>query len=234
MFRAGAQPPDEASGNDQPDRDELCSRHSAAEDGTPAGIVADEFQKEPGHSVDEHKCADDLAIKFLALEQPHQDEKISKLDRRFKQLCGFKWYVQGRAGDGVRERITEDDTPPMMSWFAVATSGGETTETANGVTKSEPRGEGITRTQRGHVMLPDVPCGCYERQEQASRENASSLKRVDAEDFRGMSGVVAPFVDYVEHLGAQDAAKDYENAEIPGVVAVVSEALRVTHADPEA
>ena len=79
----------------------------------------------------------------------------------------------------------------------------------------------------------DVPGGSDEGREQASGENASGLQRVDAEDLAGMSGVIAPLIDDVKNLGADDAAEYYENPEIPGMVAVIAEALGVADADPQ-
>ena len=41
------------------------------------------------------------------------------------------------------------------------------------------------------------------------------------------------FVDYVKKFRTNDTAEDDENAEVPGMIAVVAEALGVAHADPE-
>ena len=79
----------------------------------------------------------------------------------------------------------------------------------------------------------DVPGSSGEGREEASGENASGLQRVDAENLAGVGRVVAPLVDDVKNLRADDAAKDDDNAEIPGIVAVVAEALGVAHADPQ-
>ena len=46
--------------------------------------------------------------------------------------------------------------------------------------------------------------------------------------------VVAPLVDDVENLGADDSAEDDEDPKIPGFVAVIAEALGVANADPKA
>ena len=82
-------------------------------------------------------------------------------------------------------------------------------------------------------MPADKPCGSDKCREQTSGENASSLEGVDAENFSHVSGVVAPLVNDVKNLRADDAAEYDENAEIPGVVAVVAEAFGVAHADPQ-
>lgn len=83
-------------------------------------------------------------------------------------------------------------------------------------------------------MFPDVPRGCNEGEKQASGKNSTGLQSVDAENFRWVRRVVAPFVDDIQHLRPDDTAQDYQNAEIPGMVAVISQALGVAHTDPEA
>ena len=49
-----------------------------------------------------------------------------------------------------------------------------------------------------------------------------------------MGGVVAPVVEDVKNLGAEDAAEHDQDAEVPGFIAVIAEALGVADADPEA
>ena len=83
-------------------------------------------------------------------------------------------------------------------------------------------------------MVPaDVPGGSDKCREKASGENASGLEGVDAENFAQVSGVIAPLVNDVKNLRADDAAEHDENPQIPGVVAVIAEALGVAHADPQ-
>ena len=57
-FGAGAEPPDQAAGQDQTDRDQLRAGHGAAEDRAAAGIVAEIFEEESGDAVDEHERAE--------------------------------------------------------------------------------------------------------------------------------------------------------------------------------
>ena len=82
-------------------------------------------------------------------------------------------------------------------------------------------------------MLADVPRGCGECGNQASRENTASLQRSQAEDFSGMRGVVAPVVDDVKNLRADDSAEDDEDAKVPGVVSVDAMLLGVANANPK-
>ena len=82
-------------------------------------------------------------------------------------------------------------------------------------------------------MSPHVPGRGQKRSEQASGENTASLEGVQAEDFADVRGVVAPLIDDVKHFGAHNAAKDDEDSKIPSLVAVVSQALGVTHTDPK-
>ena len=122
----------------------------------------------------------------------------------------------------------------MLGRLAIAASGGETAEPADRMTQREARRECVTGAERGHVMSPHIPGGSHKGREQPSGENSARLQRVDAEDFAQVSGVVTPLVNDVKNLRAHDAAKNHENPEIPGVVAVISEALGIADADPEA
>ena len=83
------------------------------------------------------------------------------------------------------------------------------------------------------MVLAHVPCSCNERSQQPAREYSASLQRIDTEDLTNMRGVIAPLIDDVQNLRADDAAQHDQNAEIPGVVAVVTEAFRITDADPK-
>jgi hypothetical protein len=83
-------------------------------------------------------------------------------------------------------------------------------------------------------MLPHIPGCSYKGCEQSSRKNAPGLKCVDAEDFGNVRRVVSPLIDDVKNLCSENAAKNHENPEIPGVFAVISEALGIADADPEA
>ena len=58
----------------------MCSRHGPAKDFAAAGITAQEFKKEPGHSVQHEKGAHHLPIEFSAVQQPAQNEEIRDFD----------------------------------------------------------------------------------------------------------------------------------------------------------
>src|SRR6266704_1819166 len=82
-------------------------------------------------------------------------------------------------------------------------------------------------------MFPDIPgCG-EERGQQASGKNSARLQGVEAEDLADMRGVVAPLVNDVEHLSADNATEDNQNPQVPRLVAVVSQPFGVAHTDPE-
>ena len=89
-LRPGPQPPDHAASDHQSNRDQLSAAHGSVEHRAAAGIVAQEFEEEAGDAVDEHERAEDLAIEFPALEQPHEKEEVREFDREFKQLRGFQ------------------------------------------------------------------------------------------------------------------------------------------------
>jgi hypothetical protein len=88
-FRSRPQPPDESAGKHEADGDQLSAGHRTAEDGTAAGVAAEKFQEESGDSVNEHERAENLAVKFSALEQPHQKDEVCELDRALKKLRGL-------------------------------------------------------------------------------------------------------------------------------------------------
>src|SRR5581483_3324611 len=127
----------------------------------------------------------------------------------------------------------EGHSPPVMSGLAVAASGGEATDASDGVTKSEARSECITGTERRHMFSVHVPRGGDERREQAPGKDSSRLQRGDAENLARMCRVVAPLVNDVKNLRAQDSAEDNQDPEIPSLVTVVAEALGISNADPK-
>src|ERR1700733_8719745 len=88
------QPPDQSTCNYQANRNQLSTGHDAAENLTAPGIVANEFQKIAGDAVKDEISRQHLSVKFLTLEDPHQDKKIRQLDRRFEQLGGLERYSQ--------------------------------------------------------------------------------------------------------------------------------------------
>src|ERR1051326_1340895 len=82
-------------------------------------------------------------------------------------------------------------------------------------------------------MFAHIPRGCNKCRDQAPGKNSARLQGRDAENFARMVLVDAPVVDDVEHLGADNAAEHDQNAEIPRVVAVVSQTLGIAYADPK-
>ena len=211
----------------------MRAAHSAAEDGAPAGIVAQVFEEEACDTVYEHEGANDLSIEFPAFQQPHQEEEVRKFNGAFEELRGLEGNSQRSSSYGVGQRIVECDGPPMMSRLTVAASGGEASEAPQSVTESKARGKSIDSAESRHMIFAHVPSGGNEGGEQASRENSSRLQSVDAEDLADMAGVIAPLVDDVENLGAQDAAQNDENAQVPSLVGVIAEAFCVADTDPK-
>ena len=82
-------------------------------------------------------------------------------------------------------------------------------------------------------MPADKPGGGDEGREQPSGKNASGLERIDAEDLADVGRVVAPLVNDIKNLRADDPAEHDENPEIPRVVAVIAESLGIANADPQ-
>ena len=57
------------------------------------------------------------------------------------------------------------------------------------------------------------------RANQPAGKNSTCLQSGKTENLSRMSAVVAPVVDDVENLRAQNSAQDHQNAQIPRIVA---------------
>src|SRR5215472_11591693 len=167
-FGHGAEVPDQATRQHQPDRDQLGSAQCAAEDRAAAGVVADELEEEARNSVQEEICAEDLPLKFLSHQQPAEDEEDGQLDSGLEQLCRLERLTERSAHNFVRKGIGESDSPEMTCRLAVATSGREAANPANRVAQGKSRSKGVAGTQRRHVVLVHEPCGHGECSDQAS------------------------------------------------------------------
>src|SRR5208282_1460455 len=96
-----------------------------------------EFEEESCHAVNEQERAEYLAIELAALQQPHEHDQIHNFDSGLKQLRGLERHVQRGSGDFVRQVIGKRDAPPVVSFLAVAASGGEATQASDRVAQSE-------------------------------------------------------------------------------------------------
>src|ERR1700722_2378021 len=83
-------------------------------------------------------------------------------------------------------------------------------------------------------MAADIPRGREERPDQATRKNSAGLQGGNAENLSGMGRVVAPVIDDVENLRAENSAEDYQNSEVPDFLAVHAQAFGVADAYPQA
>src|ERR1700722_3925248 len=122
----------------------------------------------------------------------------------------------------------------MMRRLAVAASGSEATHAANGVAQGQTGSERVAGAERRHVVLAHIPGRCGERRDQSAGKNSAGLECADAENIAGMAGVIAPVIDDVKNLCAYDPAEHNQDAKIPRLLAVDSEALGVADTNPEA
>src|ERR1700676_2174216 len=233
MLSAALQPPDQSTADDQQNRNQLCSRHQAAEDFAAPWIVAQEFDEVTLDSVQDHECAPHLPIEFLSTEQPGQQQEIEKLGCGFDQLCWFNPDAERSSTDGIRQRIREDDAPEVIGRLAVTAARRETTEASEDVAKGKSGSETIGGPQHRHVMAPHVPDGREERGNQPAGKNASRLQRVEAKNLPPVVGVGAPVVDDVKNLRPDNSREDNEDAKIPGIVAIDALLLGIADADPK-
>ena len=81
-------------------------------------------------------------------------------------------------------------------------------------------------------MRSHIPDSNYQRGDQATGENASSLQRAEAEDVAPVMRVGAPVVDDVKNLRAQNARQHHEDAQIPSVISIDALLLRIADTDP--
>ena len=232
-FQSWPQPPDQAAGKHQADCDQLRTGHDSAEHRPAPGIIAEEFEKVAGNAVKKEVCAEDLAIKFLPFQHPHQNKEIRQFDGRLEQLGWFESSSQRCSDPGLRQGILERHAPKMGSWFAVAATRRKTSDAANSMAQSQPRSECVAGGQGGHIVFMDVP-GCGdERGNESAGKYSAGLQGREAENLARVGRVVAPIVDDVKNLCADDSRKHDQYSEIPGVFGIDSLLFRVADADPE-
>src|ERR1700740_2184778 len=193
LVHAALEPPDHATQNHQPNRDQLCPAHQPAKDRTAAGIATEEFQEEARHSIDNQVRAEHLAIELLALQHPHEQEEVCQLHREFKELGRLKRLVERSSDQIMRHRIGERDAPPAVRGLTKAASRGKTSHPSDRVSDGKPRRKSVAGRQRRHVLAPDIPYCGDQRRDQAAGEYASSLQRAQTEDV-GPARIGVPVV----------------------------------------
>src|ERR1019366_1405161 len=233
MLTAALQPPDQSTADDQQNRNQLRARHQAAEDFTASGIVAQKLDEVTLDAVQDHEAAPNLSVELLAPEQPHQQQKIEELGRRFDQLRRLDTDSERSPANGVRQRIREDDAPEVIGRFAITAASRKTTKASKDVPKSQPGSEAIDSAQRRHVMTPHVPGRHDERSNQPPRKYASRLQRVEAENLPPVVRVRTPVVNDIKNLRPDNSGENNEYAKIPRIVAVEALLLGIAHADPK-
>src|SRR5690348_446713 len=151
-LRSRTKPPDQAAAHDKQKRDQLRARHHASENFAAARIVAQEFEQIPGYAVQKQVSAEDLAIKFLAAKQPHQQHEVRQLHRRFEQLGRFERNSERGSNLFVSKLTGEGDSPEMMSLLAIAATCGKAANAADGMPKSQSWRKRIGSGQGGHMV----------------------------------------------------------------------------------
>jgi hypothetical protein len=227
------QPPDQPAADDQTNRNQLRSGHHSAEDFASARVTAQEFDEVALDPVEDHETGKYLSIEFLSLEQPHQENEVKELSGGFDQLSRLQSFVEWCAGPTAGQRVGEDHAPEVIGRFAVAASSGEASEASQHVTEGESGSESIAGAQSRHVAPSHVP-RCHEkRADQAAGKNAAGLQRVEAEDLAPVAGVCVPFVNDEQDLCTENAGKNHEDSQVPGVITVDALLFRIADADPQ-
>src|SRR5208282_1174302 len=194
--------------------------HDSAKHRTSSRIVAQELKKIARHAIQEEISRNHLAIEFLPLQQPHQNEEIGQLDSRLKKLGRLERYSKRRTHPGLGNRIGEGYPPEVLRRFAIAATGGETTYTAQRVAKRQAGGEGITSGERGHVALADIPGRGQITCNHPTGENPTSLQSAETENLPKMRAVIVPVIGDVENLGPKNSAQHHQDSQIPRIVPV--------------
>ena len=233
-FRSGAEPPDDASGEDQENGDQLGAAHEAAENDAASGVAAEKLQQEAGDAIKDQICGEDLAIELFALDHPGKQEEIGQLDGGLEKLRGLQGATEGRFRNAGCQRIGKSDSPEMIGRFAEAAAGGETADASDGVAESKPGRECIADAERGNLVTMDVPCGGGEGSDEAAGEDAPCLQGVEAEYLARIGDVPAEIHEDIKNFRSDNAGENDRDAEVPGVVRVNSLAFRKLYADPEA
>src|SRR6266403_435534 len=122
------EPPDESTANHEQDRDQLCAGHDSAKDFAASGIAAQKLDEIALNPIQDHKSRKHLPIKLLALEQPHQQNKIEEFGRGFDQLRRFQGNSQRRPRPVVRQLAVERYAPEVMGFFSIAAAGRKTSK----------------------------------------------------------------------------------------------------------
>src|ERR1700685_2129036 len=173
------QPPDQPAEQDQSDRDQLRPCHDSAKHRPTSGIVAQELKKITRHTVQDEISRDDLPVELFPLQQPHQDEEIRQLDRRFKKLRRLQRNSPRRAHPSLRTRTGKGHAPEMRRRFAIAAARRKTTHASKCVSKCQPGCERITSSKRGHAPLVDIPRRRRKSANEPARKNTARLSSRD-------------------------------------------------------
>src|SRR5882724_6458190 len=80
------QPPKHSAAQHQEDGNQLRTTKHAGDNFAAPRIAPQEFEEETGSAVENQKCAENLAIKFLAFKHPGQHKEIRQFDCCFKKL----------------------------------------------------------------------------------------------------------------------------------------------------
>src|SRR6267154_6646855 len=137
-FRRGPQIPDQPSGKDKSNRNQLSPGQQSAKVWAPAaGIAAQELKQEACNPVQKQVSPEDLAVEFLARQHPGKRHKNNQLRRGLKQLCRLQRLIQWRADILRRQRVGESHAPEVGGRFPEATTGREAAQSPDGVAHSE-------------------------------------------------------------------------------------------------
>ena len=140
-------------------------------------------------------------------------------------------HAQRRADDLVGQRIVEGHGPGHVGLAAIAAAGGEAADAAEGVSQRQAGSKHIAGAQHRHIVAAHVPDAHDQRQHESAGPHASRLQGREAEDLCRVLAVVAEVDQDHQHLGADNAGQNGDDAEVPELVGI--EALLAAELDDE-
>src|SRR5262249_33972079 len=145
-----------ARGEDDYHRDDL--RRGEAPGATALGVAAEELEDEPGGRVEDRVGEHDLSAEALAGSEPEEEEENQEAGERLVELARVQRDVERRSHVSLRVGVGERHRPGHACRLAVAASGEEAAEAADGLSEHDAGGEDVGRGPGGKLIAPhEVP-----------------------------------------------------------------------------
>src|SRR5216684_8876889 len=222
---AGHPHPQQTAGDDHENGNQLRGRHKTVKNAATVGIAAQKFQKVAGDAVEEQIRPENLAVKFLATEKPHQQCEVEYLNQEFINLRGMQGNPQRRS----HERIGKGHAPGQIGRFSVTAARGKAAQTANGMAQGKSGGENIHGLEDRHPMTQPINQSGGKGGYDPAGKNSSLLQKVQAEQSGRVVDVEIPLIKNQQQLGSNEGGKDANNPQGPGALGINAFTARKTN-----